>query len=104
MWFAELCLVFGGASSVGLYDRLAKVFLYTATVLSMMPKDQVEQIIDDVVAAGTKGEVTRFYRKYREVAEDCGVQLAPEDDPNKAFAAAQGGEVFGIQYCTRSFT
>ena len=104
MWFAELCLVFGGASSVGLYDRLAKVFLHTATVLSKMPKDQVEQIIDDVVAAGTKEEVVRFYRKYREVAEDCGVQLAPEDDPKKAFAAAQEGEVFGIQYCTRSFT
>ena len=104
MWFAELCLVFGGASSVGLYDRLAKVFLYTATVLSKMPRDQIEQIIDDVVAAGTKEQVVKFYHKYREVAEDCGVQLAPEDDPKKAFAAAQEGEVFGIEYCTKSFT
>ena len=26
-WFAELCLVFGGAGSVGLFERLAKVFL-----------------------------------------------------------------------------
>ena len=104
MWFAELCLVFGGASSVGLYDRLAKVFLYTATVLSKMPRDQVEQIIDDVVAAGTEKQVVQFYEKYREVAEDCGVQLAPEDDPKKAFSAAQEGEVFGIEYCTRSFT
>ena len=32
------------------------------------------------------------------------MQLAPEDDPKKAFAAAQEGEVFGIEYCTKSFT
>ena len=103
-WFAELCLVFGGASSVGLYDRLAKVFLFAAVMLSKMPRDQVQQIIDDVVACGSYDQVVGFYWKYREVAEDCGVQLAPEDDPKKAFAAAQQGEVFGIQYCTRSFT
>jgi hypothetical protein len=103
-WFAELCLVFGAASSVGLYDRLAKVFLFVARVLGEMPRDQVEQIIDDVVAAGTREQVVRFYRKYREIAEDCGVKLASEDDPRKAFAAAQEGEIFGIEYCTRSFT
>jgi hypothetical protein len=103
-WFAELCLVFGGASSVGLYDRLAKVFLYIAVELSGMPRSQVEQIIDDVVAAGTYDQVVGFYSKYREVAEHCGVRLAPEDDPKKAFAAAREGEVFGIEYCTKSFT
>ena len=103
-WFAELCLVFGGASSVGLYDRLAKVFLFIAIVLSKMPRDQVEQIIDDVVACGTQSEVRVFYMKYKEVAQDCGVQLAPEDDPKKAFAASQTGEVFGVEYCTLTFT
>ena len=56
---------------MGLYDRLAKVFLYTATVLSKMPRDQVEQIIDDVVAAGTKKQVVQFMRsieRWRETA------------------------------------
>ena len=60
---AELCLIFGVASSVGLYDRLAKVFRYIATVLSEMSMDQVNQIIDDVVACGTKAQVTAFYDK-----------------------------------------
>ena len=55
--------MFGGASSVGLYDRLAKVFLFCAVVLSKMPSDQVEQIIDDVVACGTYREVLLFYKK-----------------------------------------
>ena len=67
-WFAELCLVFGGSSSVGLFDRLAKVFRFVATVLSKMPENQVAQIIDDVVACGTKQEVTHFYNTYRKVA------------------------------------
>ena len=70
-YFAELCLVFGGSSSVGLFDRLAKRFRYAATKLSNMPPEQVEQIIDDVVAAGTKQQVNRFYVKYREIAEVC---------------------------------
>ena len=62
-WFAELCLTFGGASSVGLYDRLAKVFLYVAIVLSKHPRKQARQIIDDAVACGTEVQVTDFYRK-----------------------------------------
>ena len=102
--FAELCLVFGGSSSVGLYDRLAKVFMFVAIVLSKMPENQVAQIIDDVVACGTEEEVVRFYSIYREVAEDCGVRLASEEDPKKAFAARQEGEVFGVEYCTKSWT
>ena len=103
-WFAELCLVFGGSSSVGLFDRLAKVFKFVATVLSEMPENQVAQIIDDVVACGTIKEVTHFYNTYRMVAEDCGVKLASEEDPKKAFSARQEGEVFGVEYCTLSWT
>ena len=103
-YFAELCLVFGGSSSVGLYDRLAKVFKYSATQLSMIPGDQVQQIIDDVVGCGTKRQVNSFYHKYREIAGDCGIKLAPEDDPSKAFPASRTGEVFGINYCTLTWS
>ena len=103
-YFAELCLIFGGASSVGLYDRLAKVFRYVATILSQMPASQVQQIIDDIVACGTKKQVEAFYDKYREVALDCGVELASENDPKKAFKASQTGEVFGVEYCTVTWT
>ena len=63
-WFAELCLTFGGASSVGLFDRLAKVFIHIGTQRSGVMRKQVRQIIDDVVACGTKLQVERFYRKY----------------------------------------
>ena len=103
-YFAELCLTFGGSSSVGLFDRLAKVFRCIATRLSKIPAKHVRQIIDDVVGCGTKAEVLDFYLKYREVALDCGVMLASEEDPKKAFASAQEGEVFGVVYNSREFT
>ena len=103
-YFAELCLTFGGSSSVGLFDRLAKVFRFIATQLSKILPKHVRQIIDDVVGCGTKEEVLDFYGKYREVALDCGVLLVPEDDPKKAFAASQEGEVFGVTYNTKEFT
>ena len=103
-YFAELCLTFGGSSSVGLFDRLAKVFRFIATKLSTILAKHVRQVIDDVVGCGTKEEVLDFYKKYREVALDCGVLLASEDDPKKAFAAAQEGEVFGVVYNSLEFT
>ena len=103
-YFAELCLIFGGGSSVGIYDRVAKRVKYAATKLSYMPPEQVQQIIDDVCAAGTKEEVTRFYRKYREIAKDCNIQLASESDKDKAFEACQEGVVFGVVYNTATFT
>ena len=89
---------------MGLFDRLAKVFRFVATSLSIIPAKQVRQIIDDVVGCGTKSEVLDFYLKYREVALDCGVMLASEEDPKKAFASAQEGEVFGVVYNSREFT
>ena len=103
-YFAELCLTFGGSSSVGLFDRLAKVFRFIATKLSKILDKHVGQIIDDVVGCGTKGEVIDFYSKYKEVAMDCGVMLASEDDPKKAFSSSQEGEVFGVMYNSKEFT
>ena len=88
---------------MGLFDHLAKVFKHIATYLSEMPEDQVQQIIDDV-ACGSKTQVEAFYWKYREVASDCGVKVAPEDDPKKAFSASRTREVFGVNYCSLTFT
>ena len=64
----------------------------------------MQQILDDIVGVGSRSQVEAFYSKYREVALDCGVELASEDDPNKAFSARQSGEVFGVHYCTITFS
>ena len=50
-FFVELCLVFGAASSPGIYDRLAKVVLDLAVKLSGFPRNMVCQYLDDVCAA-----------------------------------------------------
>ena len=103
-WFAETNLVFGAASSVGLYDRLAKLVLAIVTHEAGFPEEQCQQIIDDVVACGSKEEVLRFHSTYHGVAAKLGVKLAVEDDPTKAFSATQEGEIFGVTYNTKNMT
>ena len=103
-YFAELCLIFGSVSSVGLYDRLARLVLHIALHYCSILRRQVARHLDDVVAAGTFDETNEFYLKYQEVTSDIGVELAEVTDPDKAFAPCQEGRVFGIEYNTVEFT
>ena len=103
-FFAELCLIFGGISSVGLYDRLARVVLHIALHDCSILRRQVARHLDDVVAAGSKEETREFYFKYKEVSTKLGVELADISDPDKAFEPCQEGRVFGIEYNSRDFT
>ena len=67
--FFELCLVFGGVSSAGLYDRLAKLVLWIALVLAEFPEHLCAQHLDDVCSASPEGSngVYKFYQTYRAV-------------------------------------
>jgi hypothetical protein len=98
-YFLELCLIFGCSSSVGIYDRFAKVVLFIALQL-------VVQQIDDVVACGPPDGklVEKFDRAYIEVAGKLGVVLASRDDPEKSFSATTRGQVLGIWYDSESWT
>ena len=100
--FYELCLVFGGKSSAGLYDQLAKLVLWIAITLSQFPENLCVQHLDDVCAASPAGTdtVDRFYRTYRDVCEQVGVELADPSDPDKAFPPCSNGIVLGICYDT----
>ena len=103
-YFVELALIFGGVSSVGIYDRHAKLVLAIALAASGFPKNQVCQHLDDVPAVGELGELQGFDDTYYAVAEELGVRLAPRDDPEKAFGPSQSGIVFGVHYDTASWT
>ena len=105
-YFLELCLIFGGSSSVGIYDRFAKIVLFIVIMNSGIPPSLVVQQIDDVVACGpANGElVERFDKEYSRVAEMLGIQLAPRDDPDKSFAAATRGQVLGVWYDSKNWT
>ena len=97
MYFAELCLIFGSISSVGLYDRLARVVLHIVLAQCSILRRQVARHLDDVVAAGTKQEVVEFYATYENVANELGVELADVSDPDKPFRPCQVGRIFGIR-------
>ena len=98
--FGELFTTFGGVSSAGIFDNLAKVVKALAILKAMMDKRLVQQVLDDVVACGPRGSgmVARFYAAYREVADLLGVSLADESDPEKAFGASSSGKVLGVMY------
>ena len=93
-------LVFGGVSSAGIYDDLAKLVLDLAILQVGIDKRMVNQVLDDVVGCGSAGDgtVSQFYKAYRQVAARVGVSLADESDVDKAFNATHHGKVLGITY------
>jgi len=105
--FYELRLVFGGASSCGIYDRLAKLVLEIALKNAGFPASMVCQYLDDLCAAASKDERERllnFFDTYGKVAQHLGVKLAPTDDPEKAFLPTTRGTVLGVTYDTEKWT
>ena len=106
MYFCELSLIFGCVSSVGIYDRAAKVVLSVVEKKSEMPRELVCQHLDDVCAAAPAGSglAQRFDAMYSSVAREIGVKLAPRDDPEKSFGPSTSGIVLGVRYDTVSWT
>lgn len=104
--FKELCLIFGCASSAGLFDRLAKAVLHIVLVKSNFPKGQTVQHLDDCCAAApaSSSSLEYFDFTFTKVAAALGVKLAPRDDPDKSFGPSTSGLVLGIRYDTVSWT
>jgi len=105
MWFVELCLIFGTSSSVGIYDRAAKLVLLMVVYICKFPLSLVCQHLDDVCAASAnKDQLLLFETTYRRVADQIGVQLAPTTNKDKAFSPCQEGTVLGVYYNTSDWT
>ena len=105
-FFKELCLIFGGVSSAGLFDDPAKILLDLVCRRAGFPRAMVCQHLDDVCAAAAAGSDTlyRFDAAFKELAADIGVELAPRDDHDKSFAPCTAGVVFGVHYDTVAWT
>lgn len=106
MAFKELCLIFGGVSSAGIFDRLAKVVLFIVIHKSGFRADMVCQHLDDCCAAAPSGSniLEHYDDTFTSVAQHLGVKLAPRDDPEKSFAPSQTGIILGIHYDTVKWT
>jgi len=106
MYFYELCLIFGSASSPGIYDRAAKTVLDIVLRRTGFPRHMVCQHLDDLAAACAQESDTleEFDKAYNATAKELGIKIAPRDDPEKAFAKSKHGIVFGIEYDTENWT
>ena len=100
--FKELCLIFGGSSSAGIFDRLAKLVLSIVIKRSGINPRQVCQHLDDACAAGSPNSnlIFKFDNQFSEVAKILGIQLAPCSDRDKSFAPATEGTILGVHYDT----
>lgn len=105
-YFVELCLVFGSASSAGIYDRAAKTVLDIAQKLCNFPVQMICQYLDDVCAAAPQGsrDIFKFRETYINVAKELGILLAPDTDPEKSFEPKSHGVILGIYYDTTTWT
>ena len=105
-YFCELSLIFGGISSVGIYDRAAKAVNRIVIAASGMPKELVCQHLDDTVAAGPEHTdlAERFDETFSRVAASLGIKLAPRDDLDKSFGPTTVGTIFGVHYDTVDWT
>ena len=104
-FFAELCLIFGSASSAGIFDDAAKVVLDLVCRMSGFSREMICQHLDDICAASSdKESLEKWDRCFMEVAAELGVKLAPRDDHDKTFAPCQKGVVFGVEYDTVAWT
>jgi hypothetical protein len=105
-FFKELCLIFGAASSAGIFDATAKVILKLVCVAANFPRSMVCQHLDDICAAAPTDSVLlhRFDEKFQEIAGIVGVQLADRADPDKTFGPCHRGTILGVEYDTREWT
>ena len=100
MAFKELCLIFGGVSSAGIFDRLAKVVLFIVLKQAKFRPDMVCQHLDDCCAAAPylSQDLERYDSTFSKVASLLGVKLAPRDDPEKSFGPAQSGVISSLRH------
>ena len=105
-FFAELCLIFGSASSAGIFDAVAKVLIFIVITKSGLHSDFVIQHLDDCCAAGPVGTdlCKSFDDTFSLVAKEVGVVLAPRDQPDKSFGPSTSGTVLGVFYNTQDWT
>jgi len=105
-FFYELCLIFGSASSAGIFDDGAKLFVDLCCRQARFPKSMICQHLDDICGAASAGstDLHRLEEVFINTAEYIGVKLATKAGIEKAFAPRKDGVIFGIYYDTAEWT
>ena len=106
-YFVELKLIFGSRSSPGIFDELAKVFLWCCMTLSDMPRNLVEQHLDDVLGIGLQSidsPVWKFHQTFVDEAKILGIRLDSSGNDDKQQEPKTTVVALGVQFNTKSWT
>ena len=105
--FQELCLIFGSASSAGIFDATAKIIVFIVRCAANFDPSMLVQHLDDLCAALPRhrlAELEKFDKLFFQIAADLGISLASRDDPDKSFGPSTSGVVLGVFYDTVKWT
>jgi hypothetical protein len=105
--FVELKLMFGTRSSPGIFDELAKAFLWCTRELAGMPRYAIQQHIDDVLGVRIPGDnspVWLFHRTYLEEALKVGIRLDQSRSKEKQQEPGTSVVALGVRFDTQSWT
>ena len=105
-YFVETALTFGGCNSPSIYRMVASFVREVAEIsVGFDPRHSV-MVLDDLCSVGAEDSslVDTFFQKYRELASRMDVELAPLDDPGKAFFPCSKGEILGLMYDSETWT
>ena len=107
-FFVEVRLMFGTRSSPGIYDDLAKCFLFSVIELTEgITRNDVEQHLDDVLGVGPPGEdspIHSFFNNYLKEAENVGIKLDQSGNREKVQPPDTTVTALGVQFDTVSWT
>ena len=105
-YFIEGQMTFGATSSPDRFNVVSDVPLELSLIRAGIWLDSVIKVLDDAVCFGRKGSgsVKKFYESYRGVCSRVGIQLASDEDEDKAFGPRSKGVVLGIFYDLENLT
>ena len=106
-FFVEMKLMFGTRSSPGIFDELAKVFLWCCRSLAGLPKYAVEQHIDDVLGVGLAGshsKIWKFHQIYLEEAKKLGIMLDDSGNQEKQQEPSNTVVALGVHFDSSTWT
>ena len=104
-YFCETALTFGGSNSPSIFRMVASFVKEAAEKMVGFKPILNCMVLDDLCSVGPKNDqvVKNYFAKYRELSKRLGVELAPLDDPGKAFPPCTKGEILGLIYDTEAW-
>ena len=100
-YFVETQMMFGDSPAVNNFDVVAKTLQMIARFMSQIPKELVQQTLDDTAGIGPpmSGWCEEFTKNYKDICRQVNIELAADcPQAEKAFTNQTVGTVLGIRF------